>query len=192
MEGDFNTPLSPGDKKGGNTSFSESMQDFQTFVNTNVLMDVHLRRFSYTWSNRILGDSHIHIRLDRVLISQECFDAFGDSSLTALLKIGSDHNPLVWEVQKKKRVAKSPFRFKLIWLSQEDLQDKIRDWWSKSFKGSRLFQVMCKLRFVKEHLKLWNRFSFGNIFERKVELKINLQEVAEKVIDTPYLEELRN
>ena len=139
LAGDFNTPLFPGDKKGGNISFSESMQDFQNFVNSNALMDIHLRRFSYTWSNRRLGDGHIQICLDRVLISQESLSSFGDSSLSALPKIGSDHNPLVWEVQKEVRLFKSPFRFELMWLSQEDLQDKIKFWGSKSFEGSILF-----------------------------------------------------
>ena len=64
-------------------------------------------------------------------------------------------------------MANCPFRFELMWLTQEDLQDKIKVWWDQSFEGSKLFQVMCKLKFIKNNLKNWNRHSFGNICLKK-------------------------
>jgi len=100
-------------------------------------MDMNLIRFHFTWSNRRLGENHIQIHLDRFLVSQEGLMIFGVSMLTTLPKIGLDHNPLLWEALKGKRVANNPFRFELMWLTQEDLQDKIKDWRGWSFKGSK-------------------------------------------------------
>lgn len=41
--GDFNTPLFLSKKKGGVDGFLDSMQDFESFINNNNLMDTELR-----------------------------------------------------------------------------------------------------------------------------------------------------
>lgn len=76
-------------------------------------------------------------------------------------------------------------------MTQEDLQDKIKDWWGRPFKGSKFFQVAYKLRFVKDNLKKWNRQCFGNLFGKKEELKNNVQEIDNQIDSLPFSKELR-
>ncbi|KAH9298637.1 hypothetical protein KI387_030319, partial [Taxus chinensis] len=57
--GDFNTPLNPGEKFGGNSDFSISMEDFAGFISTLNLMDIELHGNQYTWSNRRIGENLI-------------------------------------------------------------------------------------------------------------------------------------
>ncbi|KAH9320632.1 hypothetical protein KI387_015271 [Taxus chinensis] len=50
--GDFNTPLNPREKFGGNSDFSNNMEDFVDFISYLNLMDIELHGNQYTWSNR--------------------------------------------------------------------------------------------------------------------------------------------
>ncbi|KAH9289722.1 hypothetical protein KI387_033839, partial [Taxus chinensis] len=91
--GDFNSPLNPGEKYGGISSFSTGMEEFVDFVADLNLLDVDLHGNKYTWNNRRLGKDLIQVRLDRALISASWILS-QDFHLSSLPRIGSDHNPI--------------------------------------------------------------------------------------------------
>lgn len=106
---DFNMPLFPFEKKGGVKGFSESMQDFSNFINTNNLMDVDLRKDYFTWMIMHVGYHNIQIKLDRVLFSLDSLTKFENSNLIAYLNTDSNHNPLLWEILDQRWLFNSPF-----------------------------------------------------------------------------------
>lgn len=67
--GDFNSPLNPGEKYGGISSFSTGMEEFADFIVELNLLDVDIHGNKYTWNNRRLGKYLIQVILDRALIS---------------------------------------------------------------------------------------------------------------------------
>lgn len=171
LVGDFNTPLHPSDKKGGAEGFFESMRDLGSFINRNSLVDIELRKTKFTWTNDRMGEDHIQVKLDKALLSQEGFPLLASMSLTALPKLGSDHNLLCLEWYKARRMFNSPFRFAKMWMTHESLEENIARWWSKDFHGPILSRVANKLKLVKENLKEWNKSTFGDIFRKKEQLK---------------------
>lgn len=90
---DFNAILRSEYKREGAKGQISRMEDFRAFANDNSLMVVYLRRNKYTLSNNRIGRQLIRIRLDRILLSLERQEMFGDMILSTLPRIGLDHNP---------------------------------------------------------------------------------------------------
>lgn len=85
------------------------------------------------------------------------------------------------EWQKERRMFNDPFRFEKMWLTHGSLEENIANWWSKDFHGPLLSRVANKLRLVKENLKVWNKETFGDIFKRKDQLKLQLTNLEVKI-----------
>lgn len=73
------------------------MNEFAQFFNDNNLLDLDLKRIKFSWTKGRCRDAHIQVKLDRILISQECIMRFRDASLLGYPKNGSNHNPLLLE-----------------------------------------------------------------------------------------------
>lgn len=63
--GDFNSPLSPTDKKGGIGVTSYATVDFQEFTITTRVEDLHQMGCQFTWTN-----DHIVSKLDRAMVNK--------------------------------------------------------------------------------------------------------------------------
>eukprot|EP00253_Pinus_taeda_P017298 PITA_17298 len=86
--------------------------------------------------------------------------------------------------------TKRPFRFDGFWLTHQAFKDFVRTIWAAFIppEGSKMFQLQQKLRFLKIHLKRWNRETFGNIFEAQQELNKELKDLHQKVINAGHTE----
>lgn len=124
LAGDFNTPLYPSEKIGGNPIDLQSAEDLQSLFTLAELMEVEMSGCKFTWSNRRYGKDLIMSKLDRVMISEEWMNK--ELSLKALPKIGSDHNPLLLNVAQGK-TKKIPFRFENMWLQHKDFHENLKD-----------------------------------------------------------------
>lgn len=65
LAGDFNSPISNLEKRGGTPISKESKQDLSDFINTLGLVDLELSGSKFTWSNSNSGVDLIQVILDR-------------------------------------------------------------------------------------------------------------------------------
>ena len=70
-----------------------------------------------------------------------------------------DTNPFMW--------GPTPFRFENMWLQHPNFKN-FRNWWS-GFQGNGWegHKFMRRLQYVKAKLKEWNKYSFGELKEKK-------------------------
>ena len=54
-----------------------------------------------------------------------------------------------------------------------------------------MYQFQQKLKHLKEHIKKWNKDSFGNIFQEKQVLETKIQHLQSQVMLNGYTEDLR-
>lgn len=108
--------------------------------------------------------------LDRLLVSQSWIKIFPNFHLMSLLRIRSNHNPLLlkFEDHKKRRI---PSIFENMWLDHLELEDKIREWWNVIVHGIRIFSLTKKLQHVKLQLRTWNKVMFNKVQDDKAQFK---------------------
>ncbi|RVW30353.1 Transposon TX1 uncharacterized 149 kDa protein [Vitis vinifera] len=85
----------------------------------------------------------------------------------ALIRRTSDHWPIVMDTNPF-MWGPTPFRFENMWLQHTNFKENFRDWWS-GFQGNGWegHKFMRRLQYVKAKLKEWNKFSFGELKEKK-------------------------
>lgn len=60
----------------------------------------------------------------------------------------------------------------------------IEKWWNEiELSRSKLYQVVNKLKSIKQRLKVWNFEPFGYIFENKRELEEELENLNKEIIE---------
>ncbi|CAL1380139.1 unnamed protein product [Linum trigynum] len=100
LAGDFNLVRSHDDYLGSRRS-AKLMEEFNSFIDVNALLELPLGGSSFTWHHR--PGSNSFSRIDRVLVLPEFDSFYQDVALSALERVESDHNPLLirWGGEQK-------------------------------------------------------------------------------------------
>ena len=157
------------------------------------LIDVRTSNGIFTWNNKQTEDIGIACRLDRFLFSESVMMAGGNLKAIVLPVARSNHWPISLEWDNVGVNPRRPFRFEKFWLLQPDFQEKLKGWWESSppIRGTRMYQFQQNLKHLKDHIKKWNKESFGNIFQENRVLEIKIQQLQSQVMLSGYTKELR-
>ncbi|RVW39554.1 Transposon TX1 uncharacterized 149 kDa protein [Vitis vinifera] len=104
---------------------------------------------------------------DVVMIQETKKEIVIEGLQEALIRRTSDHWPIVMDTNPF-MWGPTPFRFENMWLQHTNFKENFRDWWS-GFQGNGWegHKFMRRLQYVKAKLKEWNKFSFGELKEKK-------------------------
>ncbi|KAF6144804.1 hypothetical protein GIB67_038903 [Kingdonia uniflora] len=93
--GDFNVPFSNTDKIGERPVTSKNTNLYYDRVHEIEVHDLKKKGLWYTWTNRVVGQRGIMVKLDRVLVSGDWTKLFPDAEAACLPTASSDHGPCV-------------------------------------------------------------------------------------------------
>lgn len=106
------------------------MQAFNGFFDDANVFEVPLRGRTYTWSSR--RPTPTFSRLDRALISEQ-WNGFGATyNLIDIPATASDHAPLLLTIKPHTNPPRRPFKFKLFWMGQQDIQEVVASAWNSA------------------------------------------------------------
>ncbi|KAH7568757.1 hypothetical protein JRO89_XS06G0045300 [Xanthoceras sorbifolium] len=137
---------------------------FRDRINANCLVDLGFVGQKFTWMVKRGVNDNIWCRLDRAVCSIDLRIMFPEGFIRHLLRINSDHCPIVLNLHSAHIPNNSlkPFRFEAMWASHADYSGFVLNCWNRNV-GS----FSEKLKAFAANLKDWNRDSFGCIFRRK-------------------------
>ncbi|KAL4279846.1 hypothetical protein GQ457_03G007300 [Hibiscus cannabinus] len=157
---------------------------FGDFLFDTGLLDMgfHGPQFTWRWGN-------LFQRLDRCLCNKSWYDRFSVSEVFHLIKLGSDHRPIMLDSGVRHEVTGcKPFRYLAAWNEHEDFPKMLASSWLHDLpihKNIRQFQQISRK---------WSIEVFVHIDHRKRQLLARLRgiECAMELGPNPYLEELEN
>ena len=76
---------------------------------------------------------------------------------------------------------KYPFLFENMWTLNPNFPTHFLKWWNCKLIDTDMFLFVGKLKVLKEHLKHWTMFSFGNIFEQNDRIKEKLHSLQKEM-----------
>jgi len=108
-----------------------------------------------------------------------------------LLWGGFDHWLVQLEASFQTTPKNIPFRFEKFWIDHPSFKEIIKQWWreEQSDKGTRMFKLHKKLKYIKNNLKEWNRDTFGNINKDKKNIEENMKKLQETYMREGYTED---
>ena len=111
LAGDLNVILSQEEKIGGSLVRDPIRELVDDIILDWNLIDVKPTTGNYTWNNKRIGPGHIAARLDRFLI-QDNFLLLDLKLSSKILPFGgSDHKPILLEMENDKNLGPILFRF---------------------------------------------------------------------------------
>ncbi|XP_059290764.1 uncharacterized protein LOC132044295 [Lycium ferocissimum] len=113
--GDFNVIVSDEEKQGGLPVSSNETLDFSTCIQSCGLIDVGFTGRKFTWWNGRTEEECIFKRLDRILVNQQVLNIMPSTTVTHLIRHGSDHAPLHLECNSNALPIVKSFKFLNFW-----------------------------------------------------------------------------
>ncbi|KAK3218141.1 hypothetical protein Dsin_012111 [Dipteronia sinensis] len=167
--GDFKKIVNSGEKIGGRNYFSKT--GFTDWISENEHLDIGFVGQKFTWMTRKGIFEKIWERLDRALCSMEWTTLFVEGFVRYLPRTSSDHCPimLILHISHVPRNPFKPFRFEAMRMKHEDFGDLVLLMWAGCGEN-----VMEKVSSLSDKLRVWNRDSFGCLFQNKKRILVRL------------------
>lgn len=145
------------------------------------LMEMRSVGCFFTWTTKNQLDGRIWRRLDRAIINEKWLNTDGGSFAEALPPIISDHSPIIIRIQRTKSSGRRVFRFDNFWCKHPLFLEIVKEGWRKEVKGSKMYQIVNKLKQVKEGLKEFNRREYAEISDQVRNCKQQVEDLQRSV-----------
>lgn len=160
--GDFNEILHMDDRIGRKALQTPSA-DFLQWVSNCGLEDVRFTGCRYTWTNKQDSENRIWSKIDRVLANSLWLDSFEGAETLFLEEGYFDHTPAVLRLLPRKECGKKLFKYFLMWSSHPRFLQNIQECWNERIEGTKMFQLVSKMKRLKQELCKLNRAEFAHI-----------------------------
>ncbi|CAH9110067.1 unnamed protein product [Cuscuta epithymum] len=162
--GDFNAIAAHNEHQGRSMPHLNSMMEFSNCVAACDLIEPNYSGPTFTWAG-VRSNGWVWRRLDRYLINSRWNDLFKRIQIDILDKTPSDHTPILIRCSTEETKGPRSFKFHNMWLKHLSFLDTVQKSWSKSPSGGGMRGSVYKLQCLQNDLRLWNKETFGNIFE---------------------------
>lgn len=165
--GDFNCTSKEAERSspgGISDSFVEMLQ-------REGLIDVGYTGPSFTWNYGRDASTRRSARLDRAICDEDWRRQFPEATLRHLPHSYSHHCPILLQTMgvSSAGLGQRPFKFQAAWLAHNEFVKIVQESWSPE---STIQENLQQLSLSLQH---WNKYTFGNIFQRKRRLTRRLE-----------------
>ncbi|XP_004306163.1 PREDICTED: uncharacterized protein LOC101305972 [Fragaria vesca subsp. vesca] len=119
--GDVNELLSQQERIGDANWDYHRRRFLGSFINSNNLLDVGFSGPAFTWTRKAFGRIILQERLDRALVSAEWLVSWPNSLVIHLVRVGSDHCPILFSLGLKENRIGPGFKFESYWVDKVEI-----------------------------------------------------------------------
>uniref|UniRef100_A0A803PQL5 Reverse transcriptase domain-containing protein n=1 Tax=Cannabis sativa TaxID=3483 RepID=A0A803PQL5_CANSA len=182
--GDFNDILEKEERIGVRVKYKPSVS-FINCISTCQLEDVKFGGSFYTWNNKQEGDDRIFSKIDRILANQKWLESYPKASVLFLNEGMFDHTPVLLTIFPSIHVGKRPFKYFRMWQNHPLFRSKVEEIWKKTLSGTKMYQLVTKLKMLKPILKELNKEGFSDIHIADFKANEELKEAQDKLQNDP-------
>lgn len=151
---------------------------FNEFAARSELRELHRGGSQYTWTDKQLNP--IMVALDRVFMNSSWEDHFPLVIAQSITRVGSDHNPLIVEVENSRGVKSKIFRFESAWLQQKGFREWVSAKWPDQQNQKSIDYWQSIATKPRRSLRGWNRNWGSDMKKRKQDLIILIKDLDHK------------
>ncbi|GJR29960.1 RNA-directed DNA polymerase, eukaryota [Tanacetum coccineum] len=155
-------------------------QRFNAFITGSGLVEVTLGGSHFTWCHKSATKMS---KLDRFLVSESVLSVYPNINAITLERYLSDHRPVLLR-ENHYDYGPTPFRFYHHWLEIDGFSKLVEDIWKDSpcVGNNAMSILMGKLRYLKNHIRKWNKTNLASRNNSKAQIKREL-EAIDLIID---------
>ncbi|KAH0725048.1 hypothetical protein KY284_000913 [Solanum tuberosum] len=137
--GDFNVITDIDEKLGGIPYNMRKSLEFIGVIEACGLMLLGFNGPKFTWSNQRGINFRIWKRLDRAMVNDNWLQNMPHTCITHLPSVGSDHCPLLMEMNARPDSCIKYFRFLNCWVEQPSFEETVVDCWNRPVEGNAMW-----------------------------------------------------
>ena len=158
------------------------MEGFRNAVDVCQLCDIGYMGLDWTFEKKVAGGHFVRVRLDRVLASASWCACFPFAAVRHLTAVKSDHCPILLSLLPDERSdivhgKGKPFRYELMWETNEGLCSFIQQIWKDGNHCNSVKDLKDKLFHLGEELRSWGEKTFGAVRRELRAQKKRLQQL---------------
>ncbi|KAL2893980.1 LINE-1 retrotransposable element ORF2 protein [Bienertia sinuspersici] len=127
------------------------------------MQDIPYSGHYYTWSNKQVASERVFTKLDRVMANDQWLEVYKSMNAVFLAEGCSDHCPALLRMNQGEGNGKKPFKYFRMWQQASDYKSRIKDAWEGNTQGTAMFNLVKKMKRVKETLKSLNKNGFCSV-----------------------------
>ncbi|XP_060974179.1 uncharacterized protein LOC133039330 [Cannabis sativa] len=182
-----------GDERIGSNVRCKNSSEFWDYVNECHLKDVKYPGNFYTWCNKQIGDERIYSKIDRVLANPTWLNLHHTAEVIFQNEGLFDHSLAVLTIFTSPPGGKKPFRYSRMWSSHPVYRRLVQSRWQEIDNGTKMYQVVSKLKGLKPLLKQLNKqFFFFDLPAANAKAKEDLDACQSKLHQNPLNNELQS
>ncbi|XP_060965248.1 uncharacterized protein LOC133034220 [Cannabis sativa] len=182
--GDFNEILFANERIGRRAHVVPS-QRFKDCISQCNLEDLKYSGAFLTWNNKQKPEERIYSKIDRAMINPCWMNFFSSSEAVFLPELSFDHSPILVSIYKDCNTGKKPFRYFNMWKLAPQFENLVADSWHPGIMGSRMYQVVSKLRRLKDVLRKLNKEGFSEIHKEDIAARLALADIQTRLNKDP-------
>ncbi|XP_070007332.1 uncharacterized protein [Nicotiana sylvestris] len=137
-----------------------------SYMKLSCLFEQGYKGSPFIWWNGRSNAACIFKILDRIFVNLPFQNILPTIEVEHLIRIGSDHAPLLITYREQTTNSVKLFRFLNFWTKYATFMDVVRRNWEVDFIGDPFLMFKQKLKRVKAALSKWSRETFGDIFKQ--------------------------
>jgi hypothetical protein len=142
---------------------------FNNWISMWGLIELSAANKRFTWTNN--QDNRILAKIDRIFVSTTWEAAFPLSTVKALDRFPSDHNPLLLNTGENCCFGKKRFRFEKWWLEKDSFREIVeRAWKTPCSLTKSLDRWQFKIRILRRVVRGWAANEVADLNRTKVSL----------------------
>ncbi|XP_049348970.1 uncharacterized protein LOC125813524 [Solanum verrucosum] len=183
--GDYNVITSIEEKLGGVPYNMRKSLEFIAIIEAYGLIDLGFSGQKFTWSNNRGIQQRVWKRLDRALVTDAWLEKMPQTTITHLPSVGSDHCPLLMEMNAREDDQIKYFKFLNCWTDQPNFLDIVKAYWDRNVEGNNMCKFHQKLKRLSNTLSNWSREEFGDIFAKVRDFEEKVKTMEKQLIQDP-------
>ncbi|XP_074305636.1 uncharacterized protein LOC141640856 [Silene latifolia] len=162
VAGDFNCVLTADERIGGVFSRTDA-EPFLNCIHQCELIDSPAMGAMYTGNNKQCPADRVYSKLDRWLINQEWQISYPDLIAQFLPEGLFDHTPCLVSNGSQQIAKVKPFKYFNMWSRALNFHEGVQEGWQCHNKGTKMFELVKKLKNLKPFLRGLNKSQFSDI-----------------------------
>ncbi|XP_049399716.1 uncharacterized protein LOC125863741 [Solanum stenotomum] len=183
--GDYNVITSIEEKLGGVPYNMRKSLEFIAVIEACGLIDLGFSGQKFTWSNNRGIQQRVWKRLDRALVNDAWLEKMPQTTITHLPSVGSDHYPLLMEMNAREDDHIKYFKFLNCWTDQPNFLETVKACWDRNVEGNNMWKFHQKMKRLSNTLSNWSREEFGDIFAKVRDFEEKVKTMEEQLIQDP-------
>ncbi|WMV30203.1 hypothetical protein MTR67_023588 [Solanum verrucosum] len=180
--GDFNVITNTDEKLGGIPYNMKKSIEFIGVIEACGLMDLGFNGPRFTWSNQRGINFRIWKRLDRAMVNDRWLQIMPHTNITHLPSVGSDHCPLLMEMNVRPENHIKYFRFLNCWADQPAFVETVTNCWNRPIEGHPMWTFHQKMKRLASTLSAWSKMQFGDIYAKVKDYEERVRVAEEDLI----------